>query len=559
MFDLNVLWKALLPASLLVLSGCAAVPADLGRGDVDKMVAERGQSANAEQSAEATAELLASLTAAPLTPQSAIRIALINNPHLAATYATLGFGAADVYQAGRIRNPVFSASVLNSSLSTEQSQITFGLVASFTDLITLSARKRLSAGTFSALKQSIGDEVLSVAADAQSSYYRYVGAQQVAALRAQTAKAGELSATLAERYHDAGNLSARELAMEQAAASEARLLTLSVKNEEFAARTTLATVLGLSVGDAWKAPAQLELPFEGEDDLNTLLDLARQSRLDLAAARTRTDVLADRLGVVNWTRWLGELDLGIERERETDGARLTGPTVSLEVPIFNQNEDALLRANADLQIAVFEVRRITLEVDNSVRLAHAALLNATVRVQEYREVLIPKRVEAVTQAQKEVNFMLIGVFELISLKQDEYDAYQGYLESIRDYWLARVELGLAVSNALPSDARLGQKTVDVEGLIRPLKAGMDHSAHGAMQDHSPKQDAGGKESQQMNHAGHDMTGKGGMKPAAPDHSGHQTMGAESLAPDATDHSGHQMMNSDEPGEKEPEHDNGGSP
>jgi len=469
---------------MLTLGGCATVPPDLGRSDVDAMVAEHGQDASAAVSTAATAELLVNLTAAPLTAESAIRIALINNPQLAATYATLGFGAADVYQAGRIRNPVFSASVLDSSLAFQQNQITFGLAASFTDLITLSARKRLSAGAFSALKQSIGDAVLRIAADAQMGFYRYVGEQQIATLRAQTSRAAGLSAALAERYHDAGNMNGRELAMEKAAASEAQLRALTAQADQFAARTALATVLGLSVGAAWQAPAQLEVPLSEEDNLDTLLDLAHRSRLDLAAAITRADVLADRLGVVNWTRWLGELEVGVEHERQSEGGYLTGPIASWELPIFNQHEDALLRANADLQIAVFDVRRITLEVDNSVRLAHAAVLNARARVQEYRDVLIPQRIEAVKQAQQEVSFMLIGAFELISLKQAEYDAYQGYLEAVRDYWLQRVALSLAVSNALPGDALTGQSSVDVESLIAPAQPGMDHSGHGAMQGHS---------------------------------------------------------------------------
>lgn len=549
MFDSSALWRGVLPVSMLILGSCASVPPDLGRSDVDKMVAERGQDASAVVTAEESAELLASLTAAPLTPDSAVRIALINNPRLAATYAALGFGAADVYKAGRIRNPVFSVSVLNSSVPFEQDQLTFGLAASFTDLITLSARKRLSAGAFAALKQSIGDEVLGFAGDAAKHYYRYVGAQQIAALRAQTANAAGLSATLAGRYHDAGNISARGLSLELAAASEARLQALSAQADEFAARAALATVLGLSVGDAWQAPAQLALPRSQEDELGKLLDLAHQSRLDLAAARTNADVLADRLGVVNWSRWLGELDVGVERERESSGGYLTGPTASWELPIFNQHEDALLRANADLQIAIFDVRRITTDIENSVRLAHTALLNARAQVQEYRDVLIPQRVEAVAQAQKEVSYMLIGVFELISLKQAEYAAYQGYLESIRDYWLERVALSLAVGNTLPGDQHPGQRSVDVESLIRPAQPGMDHSQMKTTDE---------TETDQMDHTGHEMMKKEGMEPDSSDHSGHSAEGTESAKDEAPDHSGHTMMDSNEADPKTDE-DNGGSP
>ena len=127
------------PIVLLALSGCASVPADLGRGDVDALIQARGQPLDASASIEASAELLRSLTAAPLTPDSAVRIALINSPSLKAVYAELGFAAANVYEAGRIRNPIFSGALLDSSASGERDQLTLGLVGSFTDLITLPA------------------------------------------------------------------------------------------------------------------------------------------------------------------------------------------------------------------------------------------------------------------------------------------------------------------------------------------------------------------------------------------------------------------------------------
>ena len=71
----------------------------------------------------------------------------------------------------------------------------------------------------------------------------------------------------------------------------------------------------------------------------------------------------------------------------------------------------------------------------------------------HRDALIPQRESVVARSQEQQNFMIIGVFELIQAKRQEYDAYQSYLEAIRDYWLARVELGRAVGGRLPSDAR----------------------------------------------------------------------------------------------------------
>lgn len=454
-----------------VLSGCAGIDPDLGRGKVAEMTAARGQPI--DQLPEIRLP-----TSAPLSAENAVRIALLRNPRLQASYASLGFGAADLYEAGRVRNPVVFGAFLKSDVAGEGDKVTVGLVATITDLITLKARRRLSRGEFAALQQNVGAEVLAVAAEAEKAYYNCVGAQQLAALHDQIAKAAAVSADLAQRFRGAGNLTPRELAMERAAASEAQLSALEAHAEAFAARTELASVMGLSVGGDWQVPVSLNSPLATEDDLEKLLTLADEARLDLAAARTRADVLADRLGVVEWTRWLGELDVGVERERETDGAYLTGPTVNWEAPVFNQHRDVVLRAIADLQIVVADVQRIANDVDNDVRLAYAKLQNARSRIDEYRDVLIPQRIEVVARAQEEVNFMLIGVFELLALKQEEYDAYVGYLGSIRDYWIARADLALATGTTLPSSTRIGDERIDVDDFLRPRVPDTNHSTYG---------------------------------------------------------------------------------
>ena len=470
--------KIIYPITVItvLIAGCTSIPKDLGRSDVEALTRERGLPVETETSMSRD-QLLDSLTAQPLTANNAIRIALINNPRITATYAELGIAAADVYEAGRVRNPIFSFSNLDSNESGEKNKLTYGLVMSFTDLITLPSRKRFAEGEFAVRKQIVGAEVLNTATETEAAFYEFVGAKQVAALRAQIAKAGSLSLELAKRYYDAGNLTPREMALEHAAASESQLASLEAQSEAYGKRTELATILGLSVAGTWDAPAQLPVPLDQEDSVEDLIGLAKQSRLDLAAAHTRTDLLADRLGVTNWTRWLGELDIGIEHERETDGADLTGPIFEWEVPIFTQNRDRQLRARAELQTAIAEVQRLRTEVENSVRLAHAATQNTKARVNEYRNQLIPARIEAVERAQEEENFMLIGIFELLETKQYEYDTYQGYLEVVRDYWLARTELAKAVGNTLPSSVHVGKEHLDVKEYIAPITNGVDHSKH----------------------------------------------------------------------------------
>lgn len=451
----------LVTSALLLATGCTSLPPDLGRGQIDQLVAERGYPVDSR-----TEELLASLTSTPLSAESAMRIALINNPQLQSSYARLGFAAADVYEAGRIRNPVFSAAARNSNEPGADDLITFGLAASFADLITLRARSRLAGQAFTAFQQETSQTVLTMAATAEKAYYNYVGARQIAVLRQQIARAGNLSAALAERFREAGNLAPRDHAMEQSIASLAKIKALEAEAESFAARTELASVMGLSAGDSWQVSSSLQLPPKEEESLSRLLALAGEKRLDLAAAKTSLKMLADQRGLLGWSRWLDGLELDLEKELDTDRSRLAGPGVHWSLPVFSSNRGRLLRADAELQTAVNEVRQIQTDVDNSVRLAYTGLQNLRARIDEFQSRLIPQRIETTARAQEEVNFMLTGVFDLLALKQAEYDAAEAYLGTIRDYWLARADLALAVGASLPAPAG-PVKTISAEDLVSP--------------------------------------------------------------------------------------------
>jgi len=120
-----------------------------------------------------------------------------------------------------------------------------------------------------------------------------------------------------------------------------------------------------------------------------------------------------------------------------------------------------------------------LDSDNGVRLAYAGTQNARARAEAFRTQLVPARMEATRQAQQEENFMLIGTFELLLSKQREYDAYQGYLEALGDYWIARAALAEAVGRRLPSSDRIAAGSVDAGEYLRPA-AGAMHDMHGSM-------------------------------------------------------------------------------
>jgi cobalt-zinc-cadmium efflux system outer membrane protein len=54
------------------------------------------------------------------------------------------------------------------------------------------------------------------------------------------------------------------------------------------------------------------------------------------------------------------------------------------------------------------------------------------------------------QAQLEYNAMQIGLYELLAAKQAQVDATRGYIQTVRDYWVARAELERALGGRVPA-------------------------------------------------------------------------------------------------------------
>ena len=219
-----------------------------------------------------------------------------------------------------------------------------GLAQSFTDLLLLPSRSRLAKGEFERAKTQAGGAVMALTRDVEFAYYMLVGTQQVAVMRSAVARSSTASADLAQRFFDAGNIADLALSVEKAASAQAELNALSAQIAVAEARSSLNKLMGLPASETrWHVGSELRLPVAQEDDLSALQSLAEQQRLDLAAARQEVALLQDALDVTKTYRFLGSAEVGIETERETDRSRITGPTLALQLPIFNQSQGGVLR------------------------------------------------------------------------------------------------------------------------------------------------------------------------------------------------------------------------
>jgi cobalt-zinc-cadmium efflux system outer membrane protein len=451
----------------LALAGCATPTRD----DSERAVRDRvaavspatgpGLDGALSGDAAATDARLAALRAQPLTPPAAVEIALLRSPTVGAAFASLGLSRADLIGATRLSNPTLGGSRIGVD---GQYRTTIDFALALNDLLLLPARRRLGAAGFERTQRLVAQEMLTLVADVETAYYSAVSARQVAIMRDAVANAAGLSAELAQRFFEAGNITPLQLATERAGASQAKLDAARAAVAARIQRLALLRTIGVGQDPAWTLADTLPQPVPPQADEAALLQLAQRQRADLDGARREVALLEDTLQVVRRWRLLGEARVGGEREREPSGERLSGPRLELALPIFDQGQPGITRATAQLEASRAALRDLELAVGNDVRNALDRWTTAAGLVAEFERALVPAQQAIVAQQQLQQNFMLVGQFELLLAKQREYDAWQGYLEAIRDYWIARTDLERAIGSALPGAPQPGAPVVGPQDL-----------------------------------------------------------------------------------------------
>lgn len=436
----------------LLVSACASFDARRGNDETAELLGARGAASvptNGPVDCAGDAGPMARQIAQPLTRDSAVAIALSCNPSLAAAYARLGIANTEAYDAVRLANPTLSLGVAESNAPGVGARIDLGIAQNFTGLILRGPRTRLAEGEFLRAQFGLAGTVMTLAAEVETAHARLVAAMQVELARATIAEASAVSAEMARRFRAAGNFSARELALAEAASIDASIEHRHAIDESAEARARLQVLLGVGADSDWKVIDSVAVPPFDELTLADLRATADRQRLDLASARKLVDLLADAAQTSRRIGWLGEFEVGIEAEREPDGSRLLGPTLSIQLPLFHQGQGSVARAGYLHTWSVAEQRRLSHEVDADVELAWQRMESARARVIDYRERLLPRRAAVVARTQEDVNFMLRGVFELLDARIDEYSTAIGLFESLRDYWSARSALERAIGARLP--------------------------------------------------------------------------------------------------------------
>ncbi len=390
----------------------------------------------------------------PLSADGAVRVALLNNPGLQAIYSEIGISRADFAEAGLLANPRIT--LWRQQGGGGLSRNGYSVVQDFLDLFTLHLRRKAAGAALEAAQARVTGEVLDLAGETRRAYFTALGTRHLLGLIRQAVAAERTALRIAQRQHDAGTLGDLELAQQQAAYDQLRLEQADLESELRAGRERLTRLMGLwGAQTEWEPPETLpELP-EGEIPLENLEARAVDQRPELIARESEVTALSAALRLTRNFRFLTLLEVGYDVEKDPEGVRVAGPTVSLGLPLFNRGKARVARLKAELRAAEWRYRQAAVEIRSEVRESRDRMRAERGKVAYFDEVLLPDRRRLVDTTLLHYNAMLKGVYDLLLAKQNELSAERGRVAALRDYWIARADLEHAVGGRLTAAAPSG--------------------------------------------------------------------------------------------------------
>jgi outer membrane protein TolC len=387
---------------------------------------------------------VAALLAHPLTPDDAVQIALLNNHALQASFQELGVSEADLVQSGRLPNPRFTLRHSSGGgLYDIEETLSFNVLSIMTTPYLHAAEKR----RFAQIQNDVIIQVVQLADRTRTAYYTALAARDSLHYAWQVKNAAQTSAELAHRMLGAGNWNRLDQARQQSFYIHALQQLARAQLADETARFEMNRLLGIADDPPGVQLAE-HLPDLPQNiaEPPVLEQTAMQSRIDLQLMRAQMEELARRLKLTKATRFVNVLDLGPTRVR--DGTRQypfeDGYEVSLEVPIFDTGDARVRKSEALYAQSVERFAQAAIDARADVRKAISEYRTAFEMAVRQRDDVLPMRKLISKQDLLRYNASLMSVFELLADARDDITSVNDYIESVRDFWIAKSHLDTAL-------------------------------------------------------------------------------------------------------------------
>lgn len=362
------------------------------------------------------------LLAEGLTSETCARLCVRRNPRVRAALARVGAARADVVQASLLSNPGLSL----SSRFPDGGGLTnleVAIAQNLSDLWLIPVRRRAAEGELEREILAAAREVSETVTSAREAYFEAVAADEAVVLAREHRELTARLVEIAEARRDAGVGSEIDVNIVRAESMRAEVTAREAEREAFEARRRLCVLLGVATEP--RAIVLTEALPEAPDaslDPETLVERSVSGRLDVRAAEALVRKAAARVTEARRSVF-SEVEVGVALERAdrppggdknilfntlhesahagelvgpelynpTDDGQdvILGPTLSFALPIFDQNQARIARAEFELIEARLLLEALKLDVAQQTRSACVAASTAWSTSVFYRDELLP--------------------------------------------------------------------------------------------------------------------------------------------------------------------------
>ena len=411
-----------------------------------------------------------------LALDEAVQLVLLNNRQLQVSFLDIGIARADLVQSGLFSNPSLGVGVLFPS-GGGRSNIQANIAQSIVQLWQMPAKKRSAGHALDQRIVGVARLAGELVAKTKRAYYLGVATQDLVAIAQQnlalvtksydaiSAQREAGAASLLDDNLQRGEVLRAELGLRNAGLvalnakrSLARLLSLDQRVEELTLTDTLPEFITPTL------------------DSDSLIRRARNHRLDLQAL-SEAVLTGDADVELEYLRVFPEVSVGIGGERlesrgqsgrNVAGERaaedrqgidyISGPTISVTLPVFDQNQAQIARAQYARVQDIKSYEDLYLNIAQDIRIAVDRASVLWTNVAFYRESLLP-------QAQKNLEFTdaaykagSTNVLTLLVWQRALLETRRGYVLAWSNASMSLIDLERAVglpletATAVASDA-----------------------------------------------------------------------------------------------------------
>ncbi len=385
-----------------------------------------------------------------VTEDEAVAVALWNNAAFQELLADLGLARGDLVQAGLLPNPEF---VYFWPMSDKPFKYLFDfpIEAVWLRPIRVKSAAHEADRTAARLTQA----GLDLMRDTRQAYADAVLARDRVRVAGESVKLRGRVSELAEKRLKAGDISPQEAATARIDALQAEQDATRVGFDVPIADERLRNLMGIG-------------PFRGPLPLDPAsppqVDTLEPDALTREAMRIRPDAIAAaeavaaaearlRFAKLGWVRFLGILDATSGKE-----SHVFGPALRFTLPIFNQNQGNVARAEAELERAVRNQQTVAYQIILDVQRAQYQYRQASAEYLVLKTKVRPEVEAAIRRAQaayQEGNVTIFVVFETTRQLLDNYLREAQLHGDLRRTW---AELERSVGRRLaPPPATPGEK------------------------------------------------------------------------------------------------------